>query len=78
MPIFLGMICFLFKEKDKKISSNKKQPFAENYKNERIRENIIMMVTENAMCAAAQRRPKSIMKSVLCAEKNSLWEWITE
>lgn len=43
MPIFLGMICFLFKEKDKKISSNKKQPFAENYKNERIRENIIMM-----------------------------------
>ena len=33
----------ILKEKDKKISSNKKQPFAENYKNERIRENIIMM-----------------------------------
>ena len=34
---------YILKEKDKKISSNKKQPFAENYKNERIRENIIMM-----------------------------------
>ena len=43
MPVFLRAAGFFFKEKDKKVGGNKKQSFAEKYKNQEIRENIIML-----------------------------------